>query len=105
MSNGNEKPLGRRLLQTLDEITALIEVTHDPERLNELEKLSSKLTHQIGALVETNLNSASAEYQAATRGLADASAQIQSAMKGLDSVVNAIASISKALDLVAELAA
>jgi len=104
MANKSDKKLGRQLLETLDSLTALIEVTHDPERLKELNQQSTKLSKQIGQLVEARLDSASAEYLEATRGLVAASAAIRQAMKGIDSVVNAIAAVSQAIDLVAEVA-
>ena len=100
-----QKKLGRQLLDTLDDLTLLIEATHDEQRIKELDEQSSRLVKEIGRLVDAKLDSASAEYKAATRGLHDASVTIQNAIKGIDSIVAAVAAVAEALDLVAELAA
>lgn len=108
MANRTKKAevlLGRQLLATLTDVDDLIESTHNKNRLKELSDTRNKLVKQIGILVDTNLNSASPAYQAATQGLQAASAMIQAALKGMESTAKAITMLAKAADLVAKVAA
>src|SRR5437879_1714284 len=97
--------LGASLLDTMEDVVSLIEVTHDPDRLDELDELRVKLSKQISVLIDVHLDAAADEYKAATQGLQQASSTIDDAIKGLESVANAIVSAGKALDLVAKVAA
>jgi len=95
--------LGRQLLTTLDDITDLIDVTHDEDRLKDLEEQRSKVLKQLGDLVEAHLDSSGKKYRDATSGLQAASATIRDAIKGMESVASAIKQIAKAIDLITEL--
>jgi hypothetical protein len=95
--------LGRQMLATLDNIQDLIEVTHDEQRLKELENQRTQLIKTIGQLVDTNLDSATQQYKDSTSALRDASKTVKDAIKGVESVADAIKAVGEALDLVTEL--
>jgi hypothetical protein len=98
-----QKGLGQQLLDTMEDVIALMEDTNDIDRLKELNALRKEISRKAGELIEANLDSSTAEYKAATANLKNASNDIKKAIKGLESVKNAIASTAKALDLVAGL--
>jgi len=100
-----KKKLGDNALQTLEKIVALMEVTHDPNRLNELEDLRVALTRQIAALVDISVAAESQEYQAAIAGLNEATDSVEKAIQGLESIAKAIATVAQAVQLVATVAA
>lgn len=97
--------LGQQLLDTIENIIGLMEQTHDPDRLKELNGKRIALSNEARRLIDANLNAASAEYQAATSALVQASATISEAIKGLESVKKAILMAAKALELVGKVAA
>ncbi len=97
--------LGQQLLDTIENIIALMEQTQDPDRRKELNSKRIKLSNEVGRLIEANLDAASAEYQAATSALVQASGTISEAIKGLESVKNAILMVAKAAELVGKVAA
>ncbi len=100
-----KKKLGANALQALEQIVALMEVTRDPKRLQELEDLRVALTQQIAALVDISVSVESQEYKDAVKGLRDASAMVDQAIQGLESVSKAISAIAQAVELVAKVAA
>lgn len=97
-----QKKLGRQLLDTLKNVTALIAGTTDPDKIEGLIELRGQLLDQIGELVDKNLRKASEEYAAAAQGLEEASEAIQKALKGMETVATAISVTAKAVDLVAK---
>ncbi len=97
--------LGQQLLDTIENIIGLMEQTHDPGRIKELNGKRIALSNEARRLIDANLNAASAEYQAATSALVQASATISEAIKGLESVKKAILMAAKALELVGKVAA
>ncbi len=97
--------LGQQLLDTIENIIGLMEQTHDPDRLKELNGKRIALSNEARRLIDANLNAASADYQAATSALLEASATISKAIKGLESVKNAILMAAKAAELVGKVAA
>ena len=100
-----KKKLGANALQTLEDIVALMAVTHDPDRLDELEDLRVKLTRQISLLVDQSLDEESKAYKKAVAGLQAASSTIEQAIKGLEAVAEAINTAAQAVELVAKVAA
>jgi hypothetical protein len=100
-----KKKLGANALQTLEDIVALMEVTHDPDRLDELEDLRVKLTKQISLLVDKSIDEESKEYKKAVAGLQAASATIEQAIKGLEAVAKAIETTAQTVELIAKIAA
>ncbi len=107
LSRGSRTPrgLGQQLLDTIENIIGLMEQTHDPDRLKELNGKRIALSNEARRLIDANLNAASAEYQAATSALLEASATISESIKGLESVKNAILMVAKAAELVGKVAA
>jgi len=97
--------LGQQLLDTIEHIAVLMEQTHDPDRLKELNSKRIALSNEAGRLIESKLDAASAEYQASTSALVEASRTIAEAIKGLESVKQAILMAARAADLVAKVAA
>jgi hypothetical protein len=100
-----KKKLGANALQTLEDIVELMGVTHDPDRLDELEDLRVKLTKQISLLVDKSIDEESKQYKKAIAGLQAASATIEQSIKGLEAVVEAINTAAQAVELVAKVAA
>jgi hypothetical protein len=100
-----KKKLGANALQTLEDIVELMGVTHDPDRLDELEDLRVKLTKQISLLVDKSIDEESKEYKRAIAGLQAASATIEQSIKGLEAVAEAINTAAQAVELVAKVAA
>jgi hypothetical protein len=100
-----KKKLGANALQALEDIVGLMQVTHDPERLDELEDLRVKLTKQISVIVDITVDQESKEYQKAIQGLQAASVSIENAIKGLEAVAKAINTTAQAVELVAKVAA
>ena len=100
-----ELTLGRRLLVTLEDVNALIPKAKSAAQLKMLKDSRKKLLEQIGILVDSNLDSASEEYRAATLGLQEASTSIRDALKDMENVAKAIELLAKAVDLVAKVAA
>ena len=100
-----KKKLGANALQALEDIVALMEVTHDKKRLDELEDLRVKLTKQISALVDKSIDEESEEYKKAVKGLQAASATIEDAIQGLEAIAEAINTTAQAVELVAEVVA
>lgn len=102
---GEARGLGQQLLDTIENIIDLMDQTHDPDRLKELNSKRMALSNEARRLIDSNLDAASAEYQAATSALVQASATISEAIRGLESVKNAILMAAKAAELVGKVAA
>ena len=102
---GQSRSLGQQLLDTVENIIELMEHTQDPDRLKELNNKRIALSNEARRLIDVSLDSASAEYLAATSALEQASSSIREAIKGLESIKNAILKAAKALELVAKVAA
>lgn len=98
-----KKKLGRQLLDTLKDVTALISDTNDPVRLDQLIKQRRQLLIKISALVDANITEATNEYKEATNNLENASKSIKKTLKGIESVANAIKTVAKALDALSPL--
>lgn len=99
------RSLGQQLLDTVENIIELMEHTQYPDRLKELNKQRIALSDEARRLIDVSLDTASADYRAATSALEQASATIREAIKGLESIKNAIIKAAKALELVAKVAA
>jgi hypothetical protein len=93
------------LLDTVENIIELMEHTQDPDRLKELNKQRIALSDEARRLIDVSLDTASADYRAATSALEQASDMLREAIKGLESVKSAIFKAGKALKLVAKVAA
>lgn len=105
MPPAKKESLGRQLLATLQDVDNLIEDTNHEERLEELNKVRTKLITRITQLIEANLDNASQEYRDATQSLRKASQACQDAIVGLESVANAITTIATAVDALSKLVA
>ncbi len=99
------RPIGRQLLDTLSDVTALIADTNDPDQVAELARQRQELSQQISALVDKNLDAGTKAYKDATVSLVAASESIRKAINGMEAVAKAIAAVGQALDLVGKLAA
>jgi hypothetical protein len=99
------RSLGQQLLDTVENIIELMEHTQDPDRLKELNKQRIALLDEARRLIDVSLDTASADYRAATSALEQASDMLREAIKGLESVKSAILKAAKALELVAKVAA
>lgn len=99
------RSLGQHLLDTVENIIELMEHTQDPDRLKELNKQRIALSDEARRLIDVSLDTASADYRAATSALEQASDMLREAIKGLESVKSAIFKAGKALKLVAKVAA
>lgn len=99
------RSLGQQLLDTVENIIELMEHTQDPDRLKELNKQRIALSDEARRLIDVSLDTASADYRAATSALEQASDMLREAIKGLESVKSAILKAGKALKLVAKVAA
>ena len=93
------------MLDTIEKTVEIMEYTQDPDRLKELNKQRIALSDEARRLIDVSLDTASAEYRAATSVLNQASATIREAIRGLESIKNAILMAAKALELVAKVAA
>ena len=103
MAADDDATLGRELLNALQAVNDLILKPASPQDREQLSQTRARLIEQIGALVDTNLDRASQDYQRATKGLQAASGSIRSAIGGMQSVAQAVETLAKALDLVARL--
>ena len=99
------RSLGQHLLDTVENIIELMEHTQDPDRLKDLNKQRIALSDEARRLIDVSLDTASADYRAATSALEQASDMLREAIKGLESVKSAIFKAGKALKLVAKVAA
>lgn len=104
MAKKKTNGLGRQILQTMRDLSALIADTHHPQRIQELMSQYRELEDKLEVLIEANLDSASEEYKAATKGLREASAKIQAALSGMETVAEAIAAVGHAVGFLADLA-
>jgi hypothetical protein len=103
MAVANDMTLGRELLHALEAVNGLILKPASPQERQHLSQTRARLIEQIGALVDTNLDRASQDYQQATSGLQTASGSIRRAMNGMDSIAQAVETLAKVLDLVTRL--
>jgi hypothetical protein len=103
MTPGDDTTLGRELLNALEAVNDLILKPAFPQDREHLSHARARLIEQIGALVATNLDRASQDYQRSTSGLRAASGSIRSAITGMQSVAQAVETLAKALDLVTRL--
>ena len=97
--------LGRQLLATLEDVNALFAKAATRQDIDRIDTQRARLLHQIGALVDRNLDRASQDYIAATQALQAASDEIEHALQRLERVAQAITLLARALDAVAKLAA
>lgn len=97
--------LGRQLLATLEDVNALFAKAATRPDIDRIDTQRTRLLHQIGALVDRNLDRASQDYIAATQALQAASDEIKHALQRLERVAQAITVLARALDAVAKLAA
>jgi len=100
----DQLPLGRQMLATLNDITALMGATHDPNQLNVLIEQRAQLLAKIADLVDKVLDQESEQYKAATLGLQAASASVRLAIQDLSQVQDAIKIVATALSLAAKAA-
>ena len=98
------KSLGRELLDTLEAILDLREVTVDPDRSKELRDMQKRLSGAASKLIEANLEANTERYREAREALTDAAGDVRDATKGLLAVVDAVAAVGRAITLLDGLA-
>lgn len=98
------KSLGRELLDTLEAILDLREVTVDPDRSKELRAMQKRLSGAASKLIEANLEANTERYREAREALTDAASDVRDATKGLLAVVDAVAAVGRAIKLLDGLA-
>ena len=97
--------LGDNYSQALDNLEELLEKTPAGSEYDALKAQFDKLWTQSQHLIDSNVQSATQEYNAAVRALSDANRELQAAIAGLKRAADIIHTIAAAVDAVAKLLA
>ncbi len=97
--------VGEELAKASDGIIDLMLQTPDLQEKKALREQLTKILAEPAKLVETNVDKDTAQYRAATAGLAEANAAIEAAKRDLKKVADTINRLARAIDAVGKLAA